>query len=756
MKKILLFTVFLGACLLTFIGCAKDELDTTGSIAGIITDAETAKAINGATVTLSPTGKSFTTGVDGRYEFRDIAIGNYTVQATKAGYAQNQKSVEVMAGETSSLDLPLRSMAPKLEVSSQTLDFGNTATTLTLDIRNTGSAELTWQVSEDIQWLSCVPTSGSTSPDKTSSIIVNVDRSGLSRGTYTQTIAIASNGGSQTVKVTLSVQEESVEVDVKPEALDFGSSTSSLQLTLTNTDTCRSRISYTHTASNDWIHLSKTQGQFTYTEVITVSVDRTSLSEGTYSGQLTLTIEGKSKVIPVSMIIAAKAKPTVTLTEVKDVTYNSSSFLGAIVSVGSARVTHHGFVWATAENPTIDTAQKCDLGDAQTSQDFSYTASNLQPATTYYVRAYAENTEGISYSSQQLKFTTSSEPSVPKVETGHVTNLKQKEMTVAGNITDLGATTGIMAHGHVWSTQPNPTVTDQKTDLGETHQKQSFNSILKDLLPGTLYYIRAYARNQYGVGYGEIVQATTLPGEVLLTTKPISDITHNEAVGGGRITELQGHTIAERGVCWNTQGNPTTTGSHQPSSEQSNDFSVKMTDLSENTAYHVRAYVKTSTGDVFYGETVSFTTPYEIRLATLSAVTAAGVTYKSATFAASVTSDGHGTLTDAGFVYSTSRNPTINDSKLSCGAKTDLTASTSTLNPETTYYVRAYATNEKGTAYGVELAFTTKEKLGEPEIDVDDYGNDTEWGASYSSDGISADDYPEDTQWKTKKKNNKR
>jgi len=147
MKKILLFAALLGACLLALQGCAKDELD----------DAETAKALSGATVTLSPSGKSFTTGVDGRYEFRDIAIGNYTVQATKAGYAENQKSVEVMAGETSSLDLPLRSSAPKLEVSTQTLDFGNTATTLTLDIRNTGSAELTWQVSEDIQWLNCMP-----------------------------------------------------------------------------------------------------------------------------------------------------------------------------------------------------------------------------------------------------------------------------------------------------------------------------------------------------------------------------------------------------------------------------------------------------------------------------------------------------------------------------------------------------------------------------------------------------------------------
>ena len=164
MKKILSILSLLGICLLVCIGCAKDVLDTTGNISGVITDAETGNALSGVTVTLSPSGKSFTTGNDGRYEFRDITLGNYTVQATKSGYAQNQKNVEVVAGETSSLDIPLSPSAPKMELSTTTLDFGTTATTLTLDIRNTGSAALTWQVSEDIQWLNCLPLSGNRVP----------------------------------------------------------------------------------------------------------------------------------------------------------------------------------------------------------------------------------------------------------------------------------------------------------------------------------------------------------------------------------------------------------------------------------------------------------------------------------------------------------------------------------------------------------------------------------------------------------------
>ena len=85
-----------------------------------------------------------------------------------------------------------------------------------------------------------------------SSVVVSVDRTELSRGNYSQTIAITSNGGSAVVKVTMSVA--GIAVSLSPEELDFGSITSSMQLTLTNTRSeerrvgkeCRSRWSPYH------------------------------------------------------------------------------------------------------------------------------------------------------------------------------------------------------------------------------------------------------------------------------------------------------------------------------------------------------------------------------------------------------------------------------------------------------------------------------------------------------------------------------
>lgn len=725
MKKILLLTVLLVASQLVFQGCSKDELDTTGSVAGVITDAETNRPLLGVTVTLSPSGRSFTTGDDGRYQFLDMALGKYVVQAVKAGYASEQRSVEILAGETSSLDIPLRSSAPKLELSSQTLDFGNDATTLTLDIRNTGLAELTWQVSEDIPWLSCQPVSGTTSAGKSSSVIVTVDRSSLGRGSYTQTIAVASNGGSQNVRVTMTVAD-ALPIEVTPEVLDFGTTTTSLQVKMTNPDTGRTMVAYTITASNNWIHPEKTKGQFTYTETINVTVDRSSLAEGNYKGSLTISVDGQEKEIPVTMSIAAKAKPQVNMTAIENVSSSGASLRAALVSTGSSRVTHHGFVWATESGPTVAANGKCDLGDAREAYDFSYQLSNLQAGTTYYVRAYAENDEGISYSTEH-KFTTERAATAPVVETGEVTNVKSQQAEAAGNLIDPGVTSGVTAHGHVWSTQPAPTINDQKSDLGAKTTKGTFKSTLTALEPHTKYYVRAYARNQYGISYGEDVQFTTAYGDVTLTTTTPTNITQHSATAGGSITAFGGNTIEERGICWGRQADPTRTQNHVKAEGSDDSFTAQLTELEENTTYHVRAYVITSTGATFYGQDVTFQTLYEVKMPTLSAVTATDVTYRTAKLTATVTSDGHGTLADAGFVYATTNAPTLADTKVSCGAKTALTASLSNLQPETKYYVRAYATNEKGTAYGEETVFTTKTDPGQTDIDKDGFGDEKDW-----------------------------
>jgi len=91
---------------------------------------------------------------------------------------------------------------------------------------------------------------------------------------------------------------------------------------------------------------------------------------------------------------------------------------------------------------------------------------------------------------------------------------------------------------------------------------------------------------------------------------------------------------------------------------------------------------------------------------TTSAVT--GITQTTATSGGDITSDGGATVTERGICWSTNPNPTIQDSHISDGAGNGTFLSILTqLIPNTTYYVRAYATNSIGTGYGNELSFVT-------------------------------------------------
>jgi uncharacterized protein (TIGR02145 family) len=88
-----------------------------------------------------------------------------------------------------------------------------------------------------------------------------------------------------------------------------------------------------------------------------------------------------------------------------------------------------------------------------------------------------------------------------------------------------------------------------------------------------------------------------------------------------------------------------------------------------------------------------------------------GITEKEATLYGNVVSNGGSTVTERGFCYSTSPNVDINDTKVTSGAGTgSFNETLSGLQAGTTYYVKAYAINSAGTAYGDEVSLTTEEE----------------------------------------------
>lgn len=97
--------------------------------------------------------------------------------------------------------------------------------------------------------------------------------------------------------------------------------------------------------------------------------------------------------------------------------------------------------------------------------------------------------------------------------------------------------------------------------------------------------------------------ATDVPNVV---TEAITNITASGATGAGIVYGDNNSTITERGVCWNTTGNPTTSDSKATAAGTTGSYTAPLSSLSNNTTYYVRAYATNGIG-TGYGSQVSFT-----------------------------------------------------------------------------------------------------------------------------------------------------
>ena len=142
-------------------------------------------------------------------------------------------------------------------------------------------------------------------------------------------------------------------------------------------------------------------------------------------------------------------------------------------------------------------------------------------------------------------------------------------------------------------------------------------------------------------------------------------------------------------------------------------YSVAIANLTHSTTYYVR-YQGSNRWSSLETTTISefrTTDTPSIAFVTTSQVT--DISYCSATVGGNVTGDEGATVTERGICYSTSANPTTANTKIISGSGLgEFTCYLTDLQENTTYYVRAYAINEKGTTYGEEVSFTTT-KYGE-------------------------------------------
>ncbi len=202
MKKLLL-----AACVLLMSACARDIVDFSGSIKGIVKDYTYGQFISNCLVTLNPGGDTYTTSGDGIFEFLDLTPGQYTLTFSKAGYENVNKNVNVVAGEIVNADCLMQSKSP-FATSESLINFGDLADNYTFFLYNNSDSDTSYSITNIPDWASFSRMSGSVSAGGTEAITVTVYRDAVGVGNYAQTVTISYSGkGSGSVPIRLQMQK---------------------------------------------------------------------------------------------------------------------------------------------------------------------------------------------------------------------------------------------------------------------------------------------------------------------------------------------------------------------------------------------------------------------------------------------------------------------------------------------------------------------------------------------------------------------
>jgi hypothetical protein len=191
-----------------------------------------------------------------------------------------------------------------------------------------------------------------------------------------------------------------------------------------------------------------------------------------------------------------------------------------------------------------------------------------------------------------------------------------------------------------------------------------------------------------------------------VTSQAVSDILASTATGNGNITATGGEAPTKRGICYNTTGTPTVADSkvEETGSFTTGAFTEALTGLTPGTTYYVKAYAYNSAGYA-YGAEVNFTTDKVAPTVTVQAPTS--VLPTTATANGNITALGGENSTVRGFEYGLTKTGTWDihtHGSYSTGA---FTASLTSLTANTSYWIRAYATNSIGTSYSEWIQFQT-------------------------------------------------
>ena len=636
-KCLLRVAVMVLLCCALF-GCKPDDNTESGSgkIYGTVNDYATSEPVNGANVQLRPSGKTALTGSDGRYEFIDVASGTYFIKVTKEGYSDliDDYDIVVTGDQEIQRDVQIRKLPSSLHIYDNEqheiseLDFGadEGVTQRTIRILNDGHNILSFTIIKTANWISNISqTEGTIDPGKTCPIVVTIDRSLLADGNNTTKLIVTSpdDGGNEiTVKARKGNSTEGIyelsSAGLMVQTEDLGAvDWYSAKLLCENS---------TIGGFNDWRLPTKEELAKLYVnkEAIGGFVEERywSSSEGYSSNKY---------YVDFANGVAEQTSYT-----------NQHYYVRAVRTMSSQNLTY--------EIPTANLmVQTQDLGC-------------------------------VSWSSAELMCSSSTVAGYNDWRLPTMTEL----MTLYNERNSIGG----FQNGSYWSSD--------EAYNGRHSIISFYDGSTYTASNGGDYYVRA-VRSLSGT-------TTTVPS---VSTTAASNVSTNTATCSGNVTSDGGANVIQRGVCYGTSQNPTTSNQVVTAGSGTGSFTCNLTGLSANTTYYVRAYAINSEGTA-YGEQISFNTTGGSTTPSVSTSTPTNVTNNSATCGGNVTSDGGANVIQRGVCYGTSQNPTTSNQVVTAGSGTgSFTCNLTGLSASTTYYVRAYAINSEGTVYGEQKSFTT-------------------------------------------------
>ena len=469
--------------------------------------------------------------------------------------------------------------------------------------------------------------------------------------------------------------------------------------------------------SADWItSLSKESGELKAggTQGVIVNIDRSLLESGENVTTIHVTSNDGNKQLTVKATNAT-VLPTLNTLETTNITSSSAVLNAEILTSGVPSYSERGFVYALESNPTLENTIAQLTAKVTEENLYSATVTGLELGEEYYVRGYAINEAGVAYSTNVVSF--KPRQSLPELTTEPPTNISfgSGTATFNGTIVAVGDP-AYTERGFVYGHDHNPTVEDDNKKEVTGNGEGAFSIKATELEINTIYYIRAYAINEVGIGYGNEVMLEFNAEKPIVQTKETTNINiaGGTATLNGSIESVGDPAYTERGFVYATVHNPTVEDDTKKvaTGTGTGDFSANVTELEMNKIYYVRAYALSSQS-ISYGNEVTLDFSQVLPVVTTQEVS--DIDDTTATFNGTVESIGDPAYSERGFIYGTMQVPTLDEEGVltvsASGTGTGPYARTvSDLESGATYYVRAYTKVGSLMVYGNIVSFVPNPK----------------------------------------------